>query len=182
MKHLAMLFLIALISGCTIYYKPASDWEEKAMKEAKFNIFPRDVFSNINSHKSSNVAWAGIIKNYKIDNSTQPPQVVFTLEHHYFSWAIDGTTNKFWLSPRGEGIFTAKWPFQKDWTEDIAHKNIKNDDLMITYGTPKAITADNFIDLGEAFYMRLFPRDSYRTDVIDYGRPGEATKSLGLGL
>lgn len=53
---------------------------------------------------------------------------------------------------------------------------------MITYGTPKAITADNLIDLGEAFYMRLFPRDSYRTDVIDYGRPEEATKSLGLGL
>ncbi|MBD9424760.1 hypothetical protein IB232_05455 [Pseudomonas sp. PDM15] len=47
MKHLAMLFLIALLSGCTIYYKPASEWEEKAMKEAKFNIFPRDVSSNI---------------------------------------------------------------------------------------------------------------------------------------
>jgi hypothetical protein len=182
MKKITVLTLIFLISGCTVYYKPVSPWEEAAMNEASFDIFPNDVKNNIDAHKQSKIAWAGIVKSYEIDKSTSPYQVIYMLEHHYFSWAIDGTTRKFWLSPRGEGVFIARWPFQEGWIEDTVRENIKINDLMVTYGIPKSITKENHIDLGEAYYMRLFPSQSYRTDVIDYGRPGEPSKSIGLGL
>jgi hypothetical protein len=182
MNKLLVITLVFFITGCTHYYKPVSAWEEEAMSKASFDIFPNDVKGNIDAHKNSKVAWAGIVKSYEIDESTSPKQIIYKLEHHYFSWAIDGTTRQFWLSPRGEGIFTARWPFQEGWTEYTVQENIKINDLIVTYGIPKSITTENYIDLGEAYYMRLFPSQSYRTDVINYGRPGEPTKPLSLGL
>lgn len=182
MKKISLLILVLFVTGCTHYYKPASDWEREAMSKASYDIFPNDVRNDIEAHKSSKIAWAGIIKSYQIDKSTSPAKINFTLEHHYFSWAIDGTTRKFWLSPRGEGIFTASWPFQEGWNEEKVRENIKISDLMITYGVPKSVSETKQINLGDAYYMRLFPRESYRTDVIDYGRPGEPSKSIGLGL
>ena len=182
MKIIALILLVISIAGCTVYYKPASDWEREAMSKASFDVYPNDVRSDIEAHKQSKVAWAGIIKSLEIDESVSPIKVDFVLEHHFFSWAIDGTTRKFWLSPRGEGEFSASWQFQEGMTAESVRENVKVNDLMITYGVPNSVSETNLINLGDAYYMRLFPRESYRTDVIEYGRPGEPTKSLSLGL
>jgi hypothetical protein len=182
MKKIICIALVFFLTGCTLYYTPVSEWEEEAMSKASFDIFPNDVKKDIDAHKLSKIAWAGVVKSYEVDESTSPYQVVYVLEHHYFSWAIDGTTKKFWLSPRGEGTFLARWPFQEGWTEEVVRENVKVGDLMVTYGIPQSIMENGYIDLGDAYYMRLFPRQAYRTDVIDYGRPGEPSKSIGLGL
>ena len=182
MKIITLLFLVASITGCTVYYKPASDWEREAMNKASFDIYPNDVRNDIETHTKSKVAWAGIIKSYIINEAVSPIKVDYILEHHYFTWAMDGTTRKFWLSPRGEGDFTATWQFQEGMTAENIKENVKVNDLMITYGVPNSVSESNIINLGDAYYMRLFPKESYRTDVIEYGRPGEPTKSLSLGL
>lgn len=182
MRVITLIFLAILIAGCTVYYKPASEWEQEAMNKASFDIFPNDVRNDIEAHKSSKIAWAGIINSYEIDETVSPIKVNFILEHHFFSWAIDGTTRKFWLSPKGEGKFSASWQFQEGMTAESVRESVKVNDLMITYGVPNSVSESNIINLGEAYYMRLFPRESYRTDVIEYGRPGEPTKSLSLGL
>jgi hypothetical protein len=182
MKTIALVLLVVSLSGCTVLYKPASDWEREAINKANFDIYPNDVRSNIEVHKLSSVAWAGLIKSFEIDESASPIKVNFVLEHHFFTWAIDGTTRKFWLSPKGEGEFSARWQFQEGVTAEMVRENVYVDDLMITYGVPNSVSDADRIDLGDAYYMRLFPKESYRTDVIEYGRSGEPTKSLSLGL
>jgi hypothetical protein len=127
------------------------------------------------------VAWPGTLEEVAFDTSAAVPYLRMKIRHHYFSWAVDGTTRKYWLSPRGEGLFVAAWPLKPEWDLSEMRKLILGGDMVIVYGYPRAV-ANDVIDLGQAEYVRHIPKNWFRTDVIDYGRPGEPVKSLGLGL
>lgn len=47
-----------------------------------------------------------------IDREVQPALMHLEIDHRFFSWKIDGTSRQYWLSPRGEGRYAARWPMQ----------------------------------------------------------------------
>jgi hypothetical protein len=49
--------------------------------------------------------------------------------------------------------------------------------LVIVYGVPERINEDGTISL-RASYVLGIDKQWYRTDVLDYGRPGEPVKLL----
>lgn len=152
------------------------------MGQADFGVFPEDVRANIELHRNVSVAWAGVLKQYEVIGSASPQWVRLTLEHHYFNWKVDASSGVFWLSPRGEGEFLVSWPVLEDWTEGEMSELFETGCLFVAYGTPDEVNDGGQIDLGNASYLRLLPRESYRTDVISYGRPGEPSEVIGSGL
>ena len=180
MRILIIISLVLLITGCTNLYKPVSEWEKRVFDRSKFYVYPNDVRKDINSHKNTKVAWAGIINEVDIDESVVPALMHFVVEHHFFTWAIDGTTRQYWLSPRGEGSLMASWPMRPEWDLDEMRKLINKGDMVIVYGMPKSLGADSLINLGQASYIRHIPKTGFRTDMIEYGRLGEPTKVLSI--
>jgi hypothetical protein len=174
------MLAILLISGCTNLYKPVSDWEQSVFNQSRFDVYPDDVRKKFDSHKDTRVAWAGTIDEVTIDKTVEPAVMHLVVAHHYFTWHIDGTTRKYWLSPRGEGKILTSWPMHPEWDLDEMLKLIRKGDMVVVYGVPKRIDASNTIDLGQASYIRHIPKAGFRTDVIEYGRPGEPTKVLSV--
>lgn len=180
MRILTLAVSLLLISGCTNFYKPVSTWEQSVFDQSRFDVYPDDVRKNFDSFKDARLAWAGTIDKVAIDRSVQPVLMHLVISHHYFTWHIDGTTRKYWLSPRGEGKFKTSWSMRPEWDLDEMLKLIRQGDMVIVYGVPKRIEVNSDIDFGQASYIRQVPPAGFRTDVIDYGRPGEPTKVLSV--
>lgn len=181
MRQLFTIVVVCVIAGCTQLYKTSSPWEESTFRKASFVVYPNDVRADPKARAETLVAWPGILDEVVFDTSTSTPYVRMLIRHHYFGWTIDGTTRKYWLSPRGEGAFTATWPLKPEWDLSEMRKLILPGDMVIVYGYARAVH-DGIVDLGQAEYVRHIPRSLYRTDVISYGRPGEPVESIGLGL
>jgi len=181
------LFLIAVLlflSGCpgpfpgSQPYKPLPKWERQFFQKAKRDIYPSDVRKSPETYEKTLVVWPGIIKGITIDSENGSQIARFTIEHHYFDWIEDQGMQgeKFFLSPRGEGLFALAW--RVDTEEDkLFIEQFAVDDMIIAYGYPSMIK-DDLIGFYPTENIRGIKRKWYRTDVLDYGRPGEAVKTL----
>jgi hypothetical protein len=177
MRFLALLG-IPLVFACTLLYEPVSDWERRVYEASVFDVFPDDVRKHPDKYGDVQIAWAGLISAVRIDEEVEPPMMHLDVEHKFFSWKVDGTTRQYWLSPRGEGNFSTSWPMKPDWDLDRMRELILEGDMVIVYGVPRAVLADGKIDLGQARYVRHIPKNKFRTDIVEYGRPGEPSRVL----
>src|SRR5688572_9373343 len=102
MRHFLTILIVCAVAGCTQFYKTSSPWEESVYRKASFDVYPNDVRQSVERHSGALVAWPGILDEVVFDTSTSIPYLRMRIQHRYFSWAMDGTTRKYWLSPRGE--------------------------------------------------------------------------------
>jgi hypothetical protein len=80
------------------------------------------------------------------------------------------------LSPRGEGAFAVQWIAQTPDDQKFVNQFAVGD-MLIAYGDP-AVVRSNYIALNPAQNIRAIKPQWYRTDILDYGRPGEPSKIL----
>jgi hypothetical protein len=159
-------------------YRPLPKWEKKFAEKARRDVFPKDVRQNPDKFKKTLVVWTGVITNIEFFRDDSSRVVRFTAEHHYFDWIEDFgiQRERFFLSPRGEGEFAAAWRAEsaddKKFVDQFAI-----DDMIIAYGYPSLIR-NNVVGLFPTENLRAIKPQLYRTDIIDYGRPGEPRKVL----
>jgi hypothetical protein len=175
MRRLLPLTLLSLVlfSGCfphTKSYQPVSTWEKQNFEQANRNIFPDDVRTDLPKLPNIMLVWPGAVLESKFIEHTDQLEIQFTLEHHYYDWLEDYSIQKeiIFPSPKGEGIFRTSW-FMK--------KASAPGNLIIVYGKPKQINDDKSITLTST-YIRGIDKQWYRTDMLDYGRPGQPVKML----
>lgn len=166
----------------TKVYQPSSNWEEAELKSSDFNIFPDDIRGNIEGYKNAKVAWAGIIKDTQYHETASNIQLGFIVEHHYFDWVQDQSVQraKFFLSPNGEGKISAVWSIKKNALSAEIQEASKAGNMIVMYGTPHHV--ENGIVYLSISYVRTFPSYLFRTDVMDYGRPGEPVELINVPL
>jgi hypothetical protein len=175
---------LLLLSGCpgpfpgSQPYKPLPRWERQFFRKAKRDIYPNDVRKSPETYEKTLVVWPGIIKSITIDTEDGSQIARFIIEHHYFDWIEDQgiQRERFFLSPRGEGLFALAW--RVDIEEDkLFIEQFAVDDMIIAYGYPSMIK-DDLIGFYPTQNIRGIKPKWYRTDVLDYGRPGKAVQSL----
>lgn len=182
-NRLAVIIFLALsLTACNSPgshpYQPRPKWESGFFKDARRDVFPDDVRQSLNRYKQTLVAWPGIIKSikYRIENNSRVATI--TAEHHYFDWIEDRGAQReiFFLSPRGEGEFVVAWGEYTE--EDITFlKQFAVGDMLIAYGQPSEIR-DKAIGLHPLMNIRSIKPMWFRTDVLDYGRPGGPVRTL----
>lgn len=158
-------------------YKPLPQWEAQFHAQAKRDVFPNDVRQHPEAYQETLVAWTGIIRQIEFVGEGQERRARITAEHHYFDWIEDfGTqTERFFLSPRGEGLFGVAWGADDEESQRFLAQFAVGD-LLVAYGVPSKIKGDLVILL--ARNLRAIKPMWFRTDVLDYGRPGEPAKLL----
>lgn len=176
----AILLLSITLSGCPFprseQYKGFSPLEQTYVSKVDFGIFPNDARKDVESYQTKLVAWPGFITELK---SIQKDGADFTrivVEHHYYDWILDHSIQKekYFLSPRGEGVFATICPCKlKD--ENVT-KDLNN--MLIVYGKPEKVEGEMLYVTCD--YAALIKREWVRTDVFDYGRPGESVKWLNI--
>jgi hypothetical protein len=174
------MVLMILLHGCvphTRAYRPVSTLEQQAFDRADRNVFPEDVRHAMARYSGTMLAWAGVIVSSEFVEERDQVEIKFLLEHHYYSWIEDFSVQRerVFLSPRGEGRFRTKWIVRKD--AEAMRSAARPGTLLIVYGTPEQIADDGSISL-RAAYIRGIDAQWYRTDVMDYGRPGEPVRLL----
>jgi len=176
-----ILFLLIAVSlfpvwGCpgivpgSRQYRPLPKWEARFYAQARQDVFPQDVRQNPERFKNTLIVWTGIIKRIERVQHNSSPFVRFIVEHHYFDWIEDfgAQRERFFVSPRGEGYFTAIWP---DSEEDFPFlEQFSVGDFLIAYGYPSVIYNET-VGLEPTQNLRAIKPRWYRTDVLDYGRP-----------
>ena len=184
--HAALLLcgVAVLTSGCpglapgSRAYRPLPQWESKFSAQARRDVFPNDVRQKPDGFTNTLVVWTGVITN--IEYIADPPQrmVRFYAAHHYFDWIEDISIQRerFFLSPRGEGAFAvqcdAQTPDDQKFVDQFAVG-----DMLIAYGYPTVVRS-NYVALNPAQNLRAIKPQWYRTNILDYGRPGEPSKIL----
>jgi hypothetical protein len=182
-SQLAVLVsLLCLLSGCfphTRAYHPVSSWEKREFDRANRNVFPDDVRAAPSDHQNTIVVWPGIILDNKFIEHADQIEIQFMLEHHYYDWLEDFSVQreKIFLSPRGEGLFRTSWFIKKESNLEEMKKFAGPGNLIIVYGTPTQVNDDKSILL-KCTYMRGIDKQWYRTDMLDYGRPGQPVKMI----
>ncbi|MCD6051346.1 MAG: hypothetical protein K0Q55_2750 [Verrucomicrobia bacterium] len=181
---LVLAGVVAFTSGCprsapgSQAYRPLPQWEAKFFKQAKRDVFPNDVRQHPDAFTNTLVAWTGVITNIAFFNDGSSRVARVTAEHHYFDWIEDKSIQRerFFLSPRGEGAFAAAWragtPDEQKFLGQFAVG-----DMLIAYGHPSLIRS-NVVGLYPTQNLRAIKPQWYRTDILDYGRPGEPSKIL----
>jgi len=159
-------------------YRPLPQWETKFSAQANRNVFPNDVRQNPDSYTNTLVAWTGIITNIEYFTNPAPRMVRFTAEHHYFDWVEDISIQRerFFLSPRGEGSFAVQWIAESSEDQKFVDQFAVGD-MIVAYGYPTVIRT-NYIGLNSTMNLRAFKPRWFRTDILDYGRPGEPSRIL----
>ena len=178
-----ILFLL-LFAGCpgpfpgSKSYTPLPTWEQKFFEEARRDIYPDDVRQSPATYKETLVTWPGIIRDITIETENGSRIARFSIEHHYFDWIEDFGVQRerFFLSPRGEGMFVAAWRVDTEDEKQFV-KQFAVNDMIIAYGYPSMIK-DDLIGLYPTQNIRSIKPEWYRTDVLDYGRLGEPVKIL----
>jgi len=174
---LVLFGIVFVLAGCTQRYKPVSRWEKSVYTAARKDIYPNDVRASPGQYQDALLVWPGLIRNAVFDERGDTIWVDLTIEHHYYDWLVDATTRKYWLSPKGEGVFSASWPMPKEWGIDNMREAIRAGEMVIVYGRPQS-AGGGVVQFGHAEYIRVLPNSVYRTDILEYGRPGEPTKHL----
>jgi hypothetical protein len=162
------------VTACTNLYRPVSTLESNATSRAKRDVFPDDFRNSKVPLSSVEVAWAGVILNSKITDSGDNYSVELEIEHHYFDWIEDN--RRFHLSPRGEGLIRTSWLLVKSLKRDIVENEVKPGRMIVVYGFPQSI-ASGELEV-KATYLRSFSPNEFRTNTMDYGRPGGPVKTL----
>ena len=173
-----------LTSGCpgivpgSRAYRPLPQWEAKFFAEARRDVFPNDVRQEPDGFTDTLVVWTGIIKDIDFFNDGSSRVARFTADHHYFDWIEDFGIQKerFFLSPRGEGEFAAAWRVDSSDNQKFVDQ-FSVGDMLVAYGYPSMIR-DDVVGLYPTQNLRAIKPQWYRTDILDYGRPGEQTKIL----
>jgi hypothetical protein len=172
------LLLLPLLLACSHVYRPGTDWEQREFDASVRDVYPNDVRADLAKHAHTQVAWVGLITEVHIDEAVEPALMQLAVDHKFFSWTQDGTSFQYWPSPRGEGSFATRWPMQPEWDLDQMRALILPGDMVIVYGVPESVRADGTIELGQARYIRHVPKEYFRTDKVEYGRPGEPVRVL----
>lgn len=160
-------------------YQPCSEWEIEEYRKANVYVFPDDIRDSLYKYKATVIAWPGIIQSHNFTPCEDRVDLELIVEHHYYDWLEDFSIQreKIFLSPRGEGLFYAIWPLKKDVDIEEFDKHDLNGDLVIVYGYPDTIFSDSTIMI-RSTYIRSFPENYFRTDIMDYGRVYEPVEKI----
>jgi hypothetical protein len=180
MKALAPLLISATLAlavhpvagqGSTRNYQPAGKPEAALARRVDRNTYPLQVRDSLTRFKSVLVVWPGIVR--RVVSRTSGDSVTLVVEHHYFDWKEDHGCQRelYFLSPRGEGLFTLTIPSAAAHAPEFAG-NPAVGALVIAYGIP--ITVDTLegepaITLSARAANFIEPR-WYRTDAFSYAR------------
>ena len=180
--HPILLCGVALLmSGCpglvpgSRIYQPLPQWEAKFFSQAQRTVFPDDVRQDPDGHSKTLVAWTGIVTAIEFFDTESSRVASFTATHHYFDWIEDFgiQRERFFLSPRGEGVFAAAWPVDIPADQEFVEQFAVGD-MLIAYGYPSMIR-DDVIGLHPTQNLRAIKPKWYSTEILEYGRPNEPT-------
>jgi len=175
--------IAVLMEGCpgllpgSRAYQPLPQWEAKFFAEANRNIFPNDVRQKPDEAANTLVAWTGIITSIEFRGDESSRFALLKVEHHYFDWIEDFSVQRarYFLSPRGEGSFIVAWGVVSPGDHQFIDQ-FSVGDMLVAYGLPK-VHGDT-IGLDPTENLRAIKPLWFRTDVLDYGRPGEPSTIL----
>lgn len=169
-KALALLLLCAcpgIVPGSKLYDPPDAE-ERRLLASARRDVFPDDVRRDLDAHRSTLIAWVGIVESARwLDR--EEPTAEFLIEHHYWDWIEDYSIQRevAFLSPRGEGQFSCLRPSAK-WKPGDPLPPPQS--MAIVYGYPEAVRSDSAVVEVRCLMISIAPREWYGTDIWDYGR------------
>jgi len=165
-------------------YQPVTKPEQIEFARDRLDIYPDDIRKDPAFHAGAGVVWTGIIRSTDAREEDQGGQIVaYTVfEHHYFDWVQynNGQEVTLFVSPRGEGLFRAKWRLDKkgrDATAESAEKYAGQGKLALVYGVPEKVDADGTVVL-KYRYLRILGADHFSMNKFDYGRFGEPFRAI----
>ena len=178
-----LIICCIMLSGCpglvpgSKMYSGLSAVEQEHFKKASRDIYPNDVRKSIQQFQSNKVAWPGFITKSEWMEKDGAFATKFQIEHHYYDWILDYSIQKekIFLSPRGEGTFATVCTSRPDQEAKVT---TAPGNLLIVYGMPEKV--EGGIVFLTCDYASFIKREWVRTDVFDYGRPGEPVKALNI--
>jgi hypothetical protein len=152
-------------------YQPIKGPEAAAAEHADRYVYPADVRDQPQLHAKDMVVWAGILKSHEITGADAAATLVMTVEHRYYDWIEDFSPapERYFLSPRGEGIFQASWSMSRQQFERMSG-DVHDGDMVIVYGHPVAASEGRVADVNPTEYVRIIPRRLYTDRALNYGR------------
>jgi hypothetical protein len=186
-NFVAALFALTVLVSCASHvsrvgneaYQPVTKPEQVEFARDRLDVYPGDIRKDPAFHAGAGVAWAGIIRGTDAREEDQGGQIVAdtVFEHHYFDWVQnnDGRGVTLFVSPRGEGLFRARWRLDKtgrDASAESAEKYAGEGRLALVYGVPEKVDADGTVVI-KYRYLRILGADHFSTNKYDYGRFGE---------
>ena len=163
--------LALVVTGCpgivagSKLYAPAEAEESRMFGAATRLVFPEDVRIAPERHKSTLVAWTGILRRATEKSATITR---FEIEHHYWDWVEDYGTQKTvaFVSPRGEGSFVC----EKTTPQGARPALPPLESFAIVYGYPISIDRKSQQVILDCKLISFAERDWYATDIWDYGK------------
>jgi hypothetical protein len=159
-------------------YQPASKPEKIEFVRDRLDVYPEDVRKDLAAHSGHAVVWAGIIRSTFAQEEDMGDKITAdtVFEQHYFDWVQNNRTGGIMLSlsPRGEGLFRARWRLDKlgrESSADGAEKYAAPGKLAIFYGVPEKVETNGTVVL-KYRYLRILGPDHFNTNEFDYGRLG----------
>jgi hypothetical protein len=153
-------------------YAPSTEQEREVFFSAHRDVFPDDVRRDLDAHRTTLLAWVGIITSARWLDRKQPT-AEFLIEHHYWDWIEDHSVQRevAFLSPRGEGPFSCVKTFVKPSAKSkVVHPLPPPGSMAIVYGYPEAVRAQSEIVDFRCVAISTAPPEWYGTDIWDYGR------------
>lgn len=125
------------------HYVAVSPREAAVLNGAALDVFPDDVRRDPTRYTKTLVAWAGIVRSYEMRTEDGSLVIRFDVEHRYFDWIEDSGVQleRYFLSPRGEGMFRAAWAMPLEMRDTIA-KQLHTGDMLVVYGIPSEVRND----------------------------------------
>jgi len=175
------LFALIVLVSCASHvstgpYQPVSKPEKIEFAHDRVDVYPDDIRQSFALHTNAAVAWVGVIRSTDAYEANEGDQILADtiFEHHYFNWIQDGHGHgaKLYVSPRGEGLFRAKWHMDKT-TLEASVKNAEEfagkGKLAVVYGVPAQVDTNGTVVL-KYRYLRILDATHFDTNTLDYGR------------
>lgn len=133
---------------------------------ARRDVWPSDVRVAPEKYREVVVAWSGLVKEHQVSADRQQLRTV--IEHHYWDFIEDRGAQRenYFLSPRGEGLFTFEEP-NTPRVQSPAYLPVGA--MAVIFGKPTDVSPDGQVVL-ELQWTITFPPHSFATDFWDYGR------------
>ena len=143
-------------------YEPVSAREFTFFARATRDVYPDDVRRDLDRHRRTSVAWAGVVRSFQVSKESDATVLRFDVEHRYFDWVEDVGPQRarYFLSRRGEGAIRGAWSMSPE-AFGAASKRVHEGDMLIVYG------------LFPTEYVRLVDSTIYDDTRLDYGRREE---------
>ena len=168
-------------------YQPVTKPEKIEFARGRLDVYPDDVRKDPATCVGVRVVWAGIIRSTDAREEDEGGRIVAdtVFEHHYFNGVQNNNGHgvTLFVSPRGEGLFRAKWHMDKvgkDATAASAEKYAGPGKLALVYGVPEKVNADGTVVL-KYRYLRILGADQFSTNQFDYGRFGASFCAIQSG-